>query len=309
MKFLSIINVGLFCFCQLAEGQVAKTNFEFKGNHIFIKVGTGKSDSLLFVFDSGATNASIDSATAENAGVSKQSREIVNVGGHGGSQSYVMARDQTFRVAGLDIEGVDPMLINFDAFSAETGLKIDGLIGYELLNRYITQIDFDNKEMLFYHAITDVKVAGYTAIPFEFNKGILIPRFPVTIQLMSGETFTGRVMFDCGGAFTLLVSTPFNKFHQISEKLPNRTKKQGRGLNTISSEEVDVIKGMSFNGFELGQMPIELTINDKAEPKDGYLGMIGIDIIKRFNVILDYANKMIYLKPNKAYKDAFPPMH
>ncbi len=291
--------------------QLATLPMDFNGKHIFIKVGTGNSDTLRFVFDTGASNVSIDSTLAEKVGVSQQNRQQVGVGGHGGSQSYLIALNQTFRVAGLEVKGVNPVLVNFSPMRSSTGIQLDGLIGYELLNKYVTTVDFEKKKMSFYENIKGVDTTGYVGIPFEFNKNVLIPRFPVRITLATGEQFTGRVMFDSGGFFTLLVSTPYNKFHGLSGKLTDKILKHSSGLSAITTEERAVIKGMDFNGFSLGKMPIDLTVNDQAEAKDGYLGMIGIEIIQKFNLIIDYANKKIYMKPNKGYQvdfDLTPPV-
>ena len=296
----------LLCYSPQLQAQVARFPIEFNGKHIFIRAGAGKSDSLRFVFDSGASNMSIDSAAAEHAGISRENAERVYAGGHGGAQFYLMAKNQTFRLGGVKLENVNPLLVDFSRMTRATGMKLDGLIGYELLNTYVTGIDFERKEMSLYNNIKEADTSGYTGIPFEFNKGVLIPRFPVTITLPDGEQFTGRVMFDSGGFFTLLVSIGYNKFHGLSQKLPNRTLRKMQGLNATNTEERAAIKGMRFNGFELGEMPIDLTINDKAEASDGYLGMIGIEIIQKFNIILDYADKKIYLKPNSGYQKPFP---
>lgn len=296
--------MALFLLSGLAaSAQLTKIPVEYNGKHIFIRVGVGSNDSLRFVFDTGATSASIDSLTAESAGIGKD-RQLIDAAGHGGVRQYVMALNQTFNLAGLKIEGVNPLLVDFSGLKS-TGMKLDGIIGYELLSKYVTALNFDRKELSFYRSIREVDTAGYTGIPFEFNKGVLIPRFPATIKLKTGQTFTGRVMFDSGGFFTLLISTPFNKFHGISAKLPERTLKQSRGMSTISNEERATISKISFGGFELGEMPIDLTVNDQAEPKDGYLGMIGIEIINRFDIILDYTGKKIYMKPNKDYQRKF----
>ncbi|MET1055803.1 MAG: FKBP-type peptidyl-prolyl cis-trans isomerase [Pedobacter sp.] len=133
----------------------------------------------------------------------------------------------------------------------------------------------------------------------------MIPRFPISITLDNGESFSGRVMFDTGNAFSLLVSAPFSKFHNFNEKLGLTETTSGRGLHAVTRDRVANIQALSFNGFKFGKMGIRLTVNDQAEPKDGYLGILGIEIIKRFNVILNYAQKRIYLKPNHLYQDSF----
>lgn len=287
------------------KAQVTEIPFETQGAHLFIKVNTSHSDTLRFVFDTGATGASIDSAAAEKAGVSKENREKVSVAGSGGSQIYTMAVNQTLKLKGVEIENVNLAMVNFAALSASAGLRLDGIVGYEILNKYVTQLDFERKKILLYNNIKSVDTTGYIGIPFEFSKNILIPRFPISITLANGETFTGKVMFDTGSASTLLVSAPFSRFHGFDGKLGETGFSVGRGMNTATKDQLAIIKSMSFNGFNFGKMSIRLTVNNTAEPKDGYLGILGMEVIKRFNVILDYANKKIYLKPNKAYGNSF----
>ncbi len=307
MRFVKNLIIAFLIFNGNAclKAQVVQIPFEFNGKHLFIKMQTGQSDTLHFIFDSGATGASIDSAVAEHAGIGKKNRRPVSVSGSGGTQNYTMALNQNLKLKDLEINPIDLTLINFNTLSAVIGSKLDGIIGYDILNRYVTQLDFDHKKISLYDQIKSVDTTGYTGIPFEFNRGILIPRFPIAVTLANGETFTGKVMFDTGNVFSLLVSTPFSKYHDFSSKLGQITITNGMGLNAITQDQIATIQSMSFNGFNFGRMGIRLTVNDKAEPKDGYLGILGIEVIRRFNVILDYAHKKIYLKPNQAYHEVF----
>lgn len=307
MKFKTSLVIALFLLgSKIAlRAQVAQIPFEFQGTHLYIKVQTKQSDSLRFVFDTGCTGATIDSAIAERAGIGKENRRTVSVAGSGGAQSYTMALHQSLKLKKIEIKDINLVLANMASLSAVIGSRVDGVVGYEILNQYVTQIDFDSKKLLLYNQIKSVDTTGYTGIPFEFSKNILIPRFPISITLANGETFSGKVMFDTGSIFTLIVSTPFSKYHNFSSKLGVTSNTMGRGMNAVTQDQLANIKSMSFNGFDFGQMGIRLTINEKAEPKDGYLGIMGIEVIKRFNVILDYTHKKIYLKPNQAYRDAF----
>ncbi|CAM4423472.1 Domain amino terminal to FKBP-type peptidyl-prolyl isomerase [Pedobacter westerhofensis] len=285
--------------------QVAELPFEFRGKHLFVKAQTGTSDTLNFIFDTGATGAMIDSATAERAGISKESRLPASVAGSGGSQSYIMALNQSIKVGNTEFKHINLTMVNFASLSSGLGTKLDGIIGYEVMNRYITKIDFDRKKISLYDQNQPADTTGYTAIPFEFNKSVMIPRFPISITLANGETFNGKVMFDTGNAFPLLISTPFSKFHNFDSKLGETSRTIGRGMNAVTQDQVADIKSMSFNGFNFGPMSVRLTLNEKAEAKDGYLGILGIEIIKRFNVIMDYGRKRIYLKPNDSFGNVF----
>lgn len=287
------------------KAQLAQIPFEFNGTHLYIKVQTKNSDSLRFIFDTGATAGSMDSIAAEKAGISKENLQIVNTAGSGGVQAYPLAVHQNLKLKNIEIKDVSFSLVNFKSLSEVIGSKLDGIIGYEILRQYVTQIDFDHKKISFYANIQSADTTGYVGIPFEFSKNIMIPRFPITVTLANGEKFTGKVMFDTGNAFTLIVSTPFSKYHDFKSKLGETSFGQGRGMSAVTQDQLANINSMSFNGFNFNKMGVRLTVNDKAEPKDGYLGILGIPVIKRFNVILDYANKKIYLKPNLAYHDPF----
>ncbi|MES2458357.1 MAG: aspartyl protease family protein [Bacteroidota bacterium] len=288
----------------VSNAQIVTMPFDYQGSHLSIKVSAGNNENLHFIFDSGCTGATIDSAKAEAAGIGKENRQLVSVSGSGGSQSYWMAMAQSIKLDSVKLKNINLVLANFSSLSQDTGNPIDGIIGYEVLARYVTRLDFDRKELSLFDGIQHVDTTGYTGIPFEFSKNILIPRFPITVALANGESFTGKVMFDTGNAFSLIVSTPFNKFHNFVSKIGESFTTGGRGMNASTTDQVAVIKSMSFNGFDFGKMSVRLTVNDKAEPRDGYLGILGMEVIKRFNIILDYAGKKIYLKPNGAYNNA-----
>ena len=306
MKFKQILTLAVLIIGDtlLADAQIAQLPLKFNEKHLYIKLQTKQNDTLNFIFDTGATGATIDSTAAERMGIGKKDLQDASIAGSGGVQSYKMAVHQELKLdGGIKLKDLNLVIVNFASLSANLGSKIDGIIGYEILDQYVTKIDFDQKKIQLYGKINAIDTAGYTAIPFEFSKNIVIPRFPISVTLNNGETFTGKVMFDTGNAFSLIVSTPFSKYHDFNSKLGLTAITQGRGMNAITQDQLANIKAMSFAGFNFGSMSIRLTINDKAEPKDGYLGILGIEIIKRFNVILDYANKRIYLKPNSAYND------
>ena len=304
-RYLLITTVLFFLIFE-ASAQIAEIPFLFSKNRILVNVQSNKSKPMLFIFDTGGTGTLMDSLSAVNAGIKKDEGKNVNVIGSGGAQDYAIASHQNILLPGnIQIKDIELVLMNLSSFSSAVKDTIHGIIGYDVLSRYTTKINFESHKVSLFTSIKSVDTAGYMKIPFEFNKGISIPRFPITIKLDNNETFTGRVMFDSGADLTLLVSAPYRNFHQFDRKIGKMSGSKGRGLNFETNDDNAVIKGMSFNGFNFGPMAIELTKNEKAEPKDGYLGIIGMDIIKRFHVILDYANKNIYLKPNAFYHQPF----
>jgi len=291
----------LVCIGLIANAQITTIPFESQKSHFFINLKTANSDTLHFIFDTGSTGTSIDSVTAEKAGVDKINRTTVLVDSYDGTKKYTMAIHQQLKLNDLEIKDMNLVLADFKDLSATAGRRIDGVIGYEIMNRYVTQLDFDQKKLSLYNQIKEVDTAGYTSIPFEFRRGVNIPRFPISITLANNQKFTGRVMFDTGNAFPLIINASFSNYHKFKNVLGGNTASNVNGKNAVTA----TIKSMSFNGFRFDKMDVQLLIDDSAEPNGGSLGGLGIEIIKRFNVILDYKNQKIYLKPNLNYRDVF----
>jgi len=56
----------------------------------------------------------------------------------------------------------------------------------------------------------------------------------------------------------------------------------------------------------LSEIPVSLSSATQGMlSKEGYMGNLGLEYISKFNFILDYNKKKIYLKPNKSYNSAF----
>lgn len=300
--------VAILCFVTIhsSTAQVATIPFDFKGKQLFIPLQAPNGKQLRFIFDTGATGAMIDSISAKEADLYDGPREKVSVAGSGGAKSYQMIFNREIKIQDLTIDKINFVLAGFKCLAVLVGDTFDGIIGYEILSRYVTRMDFEKKQVVFYENMNDLDTTGFVSIPFEFSKNILIPRFPISITLANGQKFIGKVMFDTGNASTLLVSTPFSKYHQFDQKLGATRITTGAGVHAETTDQLANIKFMSFDGFKFGPMGIRLTVNPAAEPKDGYLGILGIEIIKRFHVILDYAHQKIFLKPNRFYGSELP---
>ena len=152
MKLKKNLIIGLFLFAgrTAAIAQVTQIPFEFNGKHMYFNLKYNIKDSLHFIFDTGATNATIDSATAEKSGINKTDRKTVSMGGSGGSQSYSMVGNQTLKPNGLEIKDVNLIMVNFSSLSKDLGSQVDGVIGYEILSKYTTKLDFERKQIVLY---------------------------------------------------------------------------------------------------------------------------------------------------------------
>ena len=90
------------------------------------------------------------------------------------------------------------------------------------------------------------------------------------------------------------------------EKKKKRWIKQGEGLGGKIDMELTVIKEVKIGPYRFRNVPIYIFDDDYNVTSYPYMGgLIGNDILRRFNTILNYAGGDIYLTPNSHYADAF----
>lgn len=306
------LNLILFTMLYLslnnrAFGQVAKIPFEFYQNRyvlINLRVNDSK-DTLNFYFDTGATSTLIDSTTAINCGLKPNYEQ--NVSGAGGSKTYKIALSQTIVISDkVKIANTHVILDNLSRLQKSLGKKFDGIIGYSILKDYKTRIDFDNKVIELYSFDADIDTNGYETLDFVFAKNIPIPQFPISIELKNGKQFSDTILFDSGAGLSLLVNTPYKIKNKLINIVGKSITRKSENLSSESLLQEATIKSLQIGKFKFGEMPITFSSDQLGVSSyEGYLGILGNEIISRFNFISDYQNKKLYLKPGLRYKNDF----
>lgn len=81
-------------------------------------------------------------------------------------------------------------------------------------------------------------------------------------------------------------------------------------LSKVSSTTYGVVSALSLDDFKFSNVPVMLSSdNAGVSGLKGYLGILGSEIINRFDLIIDYKSLKLYLKPNHLFskKFALPP--
>lgn len=307
MKRTFLVSFLAFAQCILLNAQIATIPFEIQDNgHIYIKVKVNNSSEVLnFVFDTGATADVLDKEIAKKLSIKATYKQSIQ--GTGGSKSYDIATNQQlFLPDNIVLRNTNLVFTDLSRFHDSSDDSFTGIIGYSLLRRYITKMDYQNKQLVLYEKIIDVDINNYFKIPFRFDRGIPIPQFDISIQLKNGETFTGKILFDSGAGLTLSINTPFKKNNNIDKKISKSIISKSESLSKASISEKVAISSLTIGRFTFKDLTIKISNEEQGvSAYEGYLGILGAQIIKRFNVVLDYNTKTLYLKPNSYYPKEF----
>ena len=113
-------------------------------------------------------------------------------------------------------------------------------------------------------------------------------------------------MFDSGASLTLFINTPYNEKYQLSKKAGKSLISSSENLHGTSISESIAIKSMIIGGYEFSEMTISIAHDEEGVSSyENYLGILGAEIISKFDIILDYSSSTLYLKPNNTFNNPF----
>ncbi|WP_394750733.1 aspartyl protease family protein [Spongiimicrobium salis] len=300
----NVITLGIFLFIGILNAQLTTIPFE-ENNLVFIKVKVNdQEEALNFVFDTGATTTVLDKKVAQRLGI--QPTATTYAQGTAGSQKYEIAQRQKIKIQNLNLEGIRLVLVDLEELEQRTGVALEGIIGYDILRRYVTQFNFKEKTISLYEHIDEVPfLEDHKQFPMTF-KNTSIPLVGLEYTLADGKKLQGDFLFDSGANLTVLFNTPYAKKNRLQRKVGKTITGKARGLTKSSAFIMGSIEGLTLFDYTFGNMPVQLaTTNTGVSGSKRYAGILGAKIINRLDMVLDYAGGHFYFKPNTNFEKPF----
>lgn len=257
-------------------------------------------DTLSFILDTGSGGISLDSTTANFFGI-KGSPSTRTIRGIGGIRNVSFLNNRKLHLPGLTIDSLNFHISDYALLTSVYGERIDGIIGYSVFKRYILKIDYDSTKIEFWTKGTlKYPRGGFLLKP-------AITTLPVQAARVKDEvTIDGRFLIDMGAGLNLLLSTEFIKDSAFLRKNRKLYVKEAEGLGGKIDMFLTTIKEIKLGPYKFRNVPVNIfedVNNVTAYPHLG--GLIGNDLLRRFNVIINYEAKDFHLKPNSHYHDGF----
>jgi hypothetical protein len=280
------------------------TSFSFNlltGGVIVLKGRLGDfPDSLNFILDTGSGGISLDSATCVKLKLQPQPSDKTILG-IAGMRQVKFLYNQTLHLPGLTVDSLDFHVNDYDILSSVYGDKMDGIIGYSFFSRFIVSIDYDSS-----------KVYIYTKGSFKYPKGghMLRPIFaglPIqSVRAVDGKDILSRYYFDTGAGLCILFSSDFAHDSSLLMSGKKTFKTQAEGLGGKANMLLTTVKEVKLGPYRFRKVPAYIFDDDyNVTSYPNLAGLLGNDILRRFNVILNYDRREIHLTPNSHYRDLF----
>jgi len=183
---------------------------------------------------------------------------------------------------------------------------MDGILGYDLISRYVVAIDYLGEELRLYPRGGFQYDGAGTSIPLMFADNH--PMIDADIRLASGDTVRGRFIIDVGSSLPLSLTKPFVDRNRLRERVGAVVRRpSGVGVGGPATADIGRVAALRLGGVELRNVITDL-FSDSAGIFTGnpnWIGNIGGDALRRFTVILDYARRRLILEPHARTDEPF----
>jgi hypothetical protein len=283
--------------------------FKSASNLIIIPVTINDSDTLNFILDTGVRYPMITELPFINKLNLNYMMPIQVKGlGEGIDLTAYRSGNNIMRIDGLTARNQEVQMIIDENFqiSHMLGIPVHGLIGFNLFKDYVVEIDYINEKLtLFkpeYYKYHDRKRDIILPLHFDGNKPFVRTHI-VTDDLTEVPV---KLLVDTGASDALWLSE--NSDERI--KLPQNHIETflGRGLSGDLFGKKGRIDGIWVGPLILPK-PIVAFPNseliDQLISSNDRNGTIGAEILRRFQVTIDYRNSRLTLRPTHKINDGF----
>jgi hypothetical protein len=278
--------------------------FELTNNHIYLKV-CARGRALDFILDTGAPNSFFDLGTAKELGIRLGAKFQAVGAGSGTAEGARLDRTIT-TLAHSGLEHPIALSIDFSEIRPREGRRIEGVLGYDFINRFVIEIDYLDRELRL-HDRDDFRYQG----PGMSPKMVFTGNYPFVdaeLTLNDGAKVRGRFLLDIGATQGVQLKTHWVEEHRLRERAaPTIRRRGGSGIGGALSYEIGRIRSLRLGGAELAR-PVVLLYGDSAggfARRGTSVGDLGAELLRRFTVFIDYKRKQLILEPHAGTNEPF----
>jgi hypothetical protein len=282
-----------------AEG-VARLPFEYASHHVWLKASVNGGPPVDFIYDTGAGMSVIDSAYAAKIELETQGEQQGQGAGATGRVSFASLgslRVESEDGDGIELSDVKVAVLNVNGILAPYFWRdCAGIIGFDFINRFVNEIDFDNQTLTLHDPQTFEYAGEGAVIPMT-----LAGHAPV-VHMKLDDTYEGDFRVDVGSGSTVDLHTPFVKEHDLAAKAGRSVEVTGGGFGGTFKNRIVRMKKLEIGPYSWTEPLVSLSqATEGAFTSEDYAGNIGTRLLERFKVTLDYERRQMWLEPGQLY--------
>lgn len=282
--------------------------FEFDNNLIIVKVTFNRIFPLKFIFDTGAEHTILSKKEITDILGIPYEREFKIVGSDMKTElTAYLIRGIHLKVESMVLPNHSMLVLGDDYFRFETmtGLEVHGILGADVFKGLVVKINYEKKIItLIRYPEFDPPDDKFLEVPIDIKRNK--PYLETNIQVQRDSGIQVRLLLDTGAMLSLLINTDTHSHLQLPENTIRGN--VGSGLGGFIEGYMGRVSALHFGKIVLRE--VLTNFQELSEGIDtsillGRNGIIGNEVLSRFHVIIDYPGEMLYLQPNRKFKEQF----
>ena len=283
--------------------QTTSVPFTLFDNRIVIDATIDGEGPFAMIVDTGSSSVVITPAVAQRLRLATRANGSVT-GAGSGSAAVSETRLSSLSIGALQFKDLHAEMIDLTPIQRAIGFPaLDGIIGYDILRRLRVGVDMDAMKLtLSYPILPTPKSAAIVAFTVDGNG---IPQVPATV-----DGVRGTFVIDTGDRSSLTLFRHFARAHDFYAKAPIRNAITGVGIaGPIYSDVLPTtvrLFGSTISGV-VTRASLDKGGAFAVAPQDA---SIGTGLLKRFNIVYDYPDRMLFAWPSRFFgeADAYRPL-
>jgi hypothetical protein len=293
LYFFPLFLCFMFSINQMIFAQTAKTPhridtipFQLTAhNNISIKAILNEQDTLNLMLHTAANSMTlIEEKTKELTSIKWSAETAVN--SWGGNSSARYSASNALKISDLEWDSIAIWE------NKNSGPSTDGKFGLNLFEGKVVEFDFD-KNILLLHENLPAKAKNYHQLPIEFDSGLM---FIKGICKMNGIDYVNHYLLHSGYGGAILLDDEFvaeSKIGALIEIIAEKELKDSYG-NVLKTKK-GILPIFKLGASTFSEVPIGFFEGAIGRQK---MSVIGGDLIKRFNMVIDSERRFLYIKAN-----------
>ena len=277
--------------------------FRMVRNMIIIKLKINDQGPFNFILDTGVGLMIITEPNLVDSInlTSKRSIKIPGLGEGEDAEAYISSTLKV-DIPGLESHDINAAILKKDHFNLSNyaGMPIDGLLGYEFFANVAVKINFADSTLNVCRPqdLRPFRKSNRIPISVEQRK----PYIQMKVTFTNGNKMDAKMVIDIGAGHPISIENMIRNNGLPAKFIPANL---GVGLNGPIDGFISRLKEVDIGKFKVKDVLASFPDDSKAQvvsavPRDGNLGL---GILKKFEVILDYPDNALYLKKRALFNE------
>ncbi|MFH1679392.1 MAG: aspartyl protease family protein [Candidatus Eisenbacteria bacterium] len=280
---------------------VGRFPFDLARNRVVLPVRIGGAEPLDVILDTGMGFDGVylfHRELIERIGGEEFIEVRVPGAGSGEASTALMADSATISCGDVVFEN---QRVIVSTSGATQGFPTDGVIGWTLLGHHAVEIDYDEERVTLHEPGGWSPDSSWERLDLTLTKNI--PWILAAVAVEDAEPVSSDVYIDlaAGEAIEILVR-PEMKF---PVPVGLEEKYVGTGLSGDIHGGIGRVARIRIGSFELRDVLAAFVPAEVRSKQEGADAVLGGDLLRRFNVVFDYAGGALFLKPSRHYAEPF----